>query len=106
MEATQYQKHRQRYLLRQRIYNEEHREQIRVYQREYYQKHRSPRRFKPREPKPPKQKPKKPEVNLADVIKLINQEPEPQIISQQKESKTPIHHGLEIDRNPVVLSFE
>ena len=102
---TQYQKHRQRYLLRQRIYNEEHREQIREYQRKYYQMHRSPRRFKPKEPKPPKP-PKKQVLEINDIINIIKQEPEPQIISQSEECKTSIHPHLEIERGPVVLTFD
>ena len=106
---TQYQKHRQRYLLRQKIYNEEHREQIREYQRKYYQMHRSPRRFKPKEPKPPKEsklKPQKPEVNITDIINIIKQEPETQIISSSEEVKTSIYPRLEIERGPVVLTFD
>jgi hypothetical protein len=106
MEPTYYQRHRQRYLERQKLYNDTHKEEIKAYNQEYFQQNKqriyAKKRAKqvtkppkpPKEPKPKKQKTPPPTPGVS-VLEQIILEPPP-----------PAEPNIEIISTPIVVRFD
>ena len=105
MEDTYYKRHRQRYLERQKIYNETHKEAIKTYNQEYFQqnkekiyaKKKAKQAAKP--PKPPKE-PKSTRKNLPLAKEGIS------VLQQIIQPPPPPPPNIEIISVPIVVRFD